>query len=95
MHALAGNPLPDVIHAEVSAEQLGNGRVIMVGDVHGCCDELRMLLRQCNFLQGSDVLIFNGDMINKGPKSVEVRTSAKLHCMCDACTACIWDLRSQ
>ncbi|KAK9833235.1 hypothetical protein WJX74_011121 [Apatococcus lobatus] len=68
----AGNPLPEVIHAEVSAKQLGNGRIIMVGDVHGCCDELRTLLRQCNFQQGCDVLIFNGDMVNKGPKSVEV-----------------------
>ena len=61
-----------MIHAKISAEQLRNGRVIMVGDVHGCCDELRALLHQCNFRQGSDVLVFNGDMINKGPKSIEV-----------------------
>lgn len=63
-----------MIHEEISAEQLGSGRVIMVGDVHGCCDELRHLLRQCQFDHNADFLIFNGDMINKGPKSVEVYT---------------------
>ncbi|KAK9859863.1 hypothetical protein WJX84_004032 [Apatococcus fuscideae] len=68
----AGNPLPSILHTEISARQLGTGRLIMVGDVHGCCDELRCLLRQCVFKQGTDTLIFNGDMINKGPKSSEV-----------------------
>jgi len=68
----AGNPLPDLIHAELSAAQLGAGRLIVVGDVHGCPDELKILLRKCQFRQGSDVLAFNGDIINKGPKSVQV-----------------------
>lgn len=68
----AGNPLPHLIHAELSAAQLGAGRLIVVGDVHGCPDELKILLRKCQFQQGSDVLAFNGDIINKGPKSVQV-----------------------
>ncbi|DBA83431.1 TPA: hypothetical protein ACH3X2_006566 [Trebouxia sp. C0005] len=67
----AGNPLPHLIHAELSAAQLGAGRLIVVGDVHGCPDELKILLRKCQFQQGSDVLAFNGDIINKGPKSVQ------------------------
>jgi len=68
----AGNPLPHLIHAELSAAQLGAGRLIVVGDVHGCPDELKILLRKCQFQQGSDVLAFNGDIINKGPESVQV-----------------------
>lgn len=68
----AGNPLPRVIHAELSAALLSAGRLIIVGDVHGCADEMQTLLRKCQYKQGSDVLIFNGDIINKGPKSVQV-----------------------
>ena len=72
----AGNPLPKVLHVELSKAQIGSGRIIMIGDVHGCYDELRQLLVQCRFDQAADTLIFNGDMINKGPKSVEVACSS-------------------
>ena len=73
-HALyvAGNPLPDVVHLELSQTQLQSRRLILVGDVHGCGDELDILLHKCHFQQGADVLIFNGDVVNKGPKSTQV-----------------------
>lgn len=69
---IAGNPLPDTVHLELSQAQLKSRRVILVGDVHGCLDELDILLHKCNFQQDSDILIFNGDIVNKGPKSVQV-----------------------
>lgn len=47
-------------------------RVILIGDVHGCFDELIALLDKVHFNDKSDRLIFLGDIINKGPKSVEV-----------------------
>ncbi len=72
----AGNPLPHLIHAELSAAQLGAGRLIVVGDVHGCPDELKILLRKCQFRRSSDTLAFNGDILNKGPKSVQVSESS-------------------
>lgn len=47
-------------------------RVIVVGDVHGCVDELRALLGKCAFRQGTDRLIVVGDLVAKGPDSAGV-----------------------
>lgn len=47
-------------------------RVIVVGDVHGCFEELQELLKKCNFQSKTDRLIFVGDLINKGPYSLKV-----------------------
>ena len=45
---------------------------MIVGDVHGCFDELQELLQACNFQPGQDNLVFVGDLVNKGNKSLEV-----------------------
>jgi hypothetical protein len=45
-------------------------RYIIVGDVHGCIDELLMLLAKCKFYPESDRLIFVGDLVAKGPDSL-------------------------
>ena len=42
-----------------------------IGDVHGCLDELVKLLDLINFDSKYDSLIFTGDIINRGPKSLE------------------------
>ncbi len=47
-------------------------RILMVGDVHGCFDELMDLLKKVNYKSSEDRLILVGDLINKGPKSLEV-----------------------
>lgn len=47
-------------------------RTIIVGDVHGCFEELKELLKLCDFKPNEDRLIFLGDLINKGPYSREV-----------------------
>jgi len=41
---------------------------IVVGDVHGCLDELRRLLATCGFQRG-DRLVLAGDLVAKGPDS--------------------------
>ncbi|OJD16689.1 hypothetical protein AJ78_03159 [Emergomyces pasteurianus Ep9510] len=48
-------------------------RLIVIGDVHGCLDELESLLQKTNFdPNNGDHLIFTGDLIAKGPKSIGV-----------------------
>jgi len=46
-------------------------RTIVVGDIHGCYDELEDLLAAVGF-DSDDRLISVGDLITKGPKSREV-----------------------
>src|SRR5688572_22768901 len=46
-------------------------RTIVVGDIHGCYDELTDLLDQLHFAE-SDRIVSVGDLITKGPKNREV-----------------------
>lgn len=46
-------------------------RVIAIGDVHGCIDELQQLLRLADFQPG-DQVVFLGDLVAKGPDSLGV-----------------------
>lgn len=62
------------------------GRVIVVGDVHGCDRELERLLDAVNFdTSNNDLLILAGDLIGKGPHSHGVRfiQLMPLHSMID------------
>ena len=43
------------------------GRVIVVGDVHGCIDELSALLERIG-PNDEDLVIFAGDLVRKGPR---------------------------
>lgn len=41
-----------------------------IGDVQGCYDELRALIRAIQFKSDADTLWFVGDLVNRGPKSL-------------------------
>jgi bis(5'-nucleosyl)-tetraphosphatase (symmetrical) len=43
-----------------------------IGDVQGCHDELRALVRRIGFAADRDRLWFVGDLVNRGPQSLEV-----------------------
>jgi len=50
---------------------VSTGRSIVIGDVHGCADELDALLKECCAESGDDVVLV-GDLIAKGPASRDV-----------------------
>ncbi|KAK4981749.1 hypothetical protein LTR66_009739 [Elasticomyces elasticus] len=47
----------------------GRKRLVFVGDVHGCKNELSRLLHKLSFDSANDHLVLAGDMIVKGPDS--------------------------
>lgn len=47
-------------------------RDIVIGDVHGCLDELDELLRVVGYFSGRDRLVFVGDLVDRGPDSIGV-----------------------
>ncbi len=56
----------------MSVTRTGNtGRDIVIGDVHGCLDELDELMIALQ-LQEADRLVFVGDLVDRGPDSVGV-----------------------
>lgn len=45
---------------------------LLIGDVHGCYAELRALLEQADFDPAKDTLWLTGDLVARGPDSLEV-----------------------
>ena len=71
---------PNTHHVVVSSNSYD--RIIIVGDVHGCLVELRALLQDLS-VTSRDLLIFVGDIIAKGPMSVEtIREVMALKALC-------------
>jgi len=71
-----GNPAPTPLHATLAPR----GRVLIVGDVHGCAAELDALLAKAGYDErAGDALVLVGDVVNKGPASVAALASARAH----------------
>jgi len=67
-----GAPLPRVVHATASVNALKKN-VVIVGDVHGCLDELKELVELVKQKTKDEAtFVFVGDLVNKGPYSSEV-----------------------
>ncbi|AIN98444.1 ser/thr protein phosphatase, putative [Leishmania panamensis] len=63
----------------VAPEIPREGRYIIVGDVHGCVDQLEQLVEKVKYVKGKDCLLIIGDYVNKGPDSIGVvRTCQRL-----------------
>jgi RNA ligase len=61
-------PSPAYVPVHDLTEIIGPRRHIIVGDVHGCLDELRELLDGLQFDPASDVLMSVGDIVDRGPR---------------------------
>ncbi|MGH8402201.1 MAG: symmetrical bis(5'-nucleosyl)-tetraphosphatase, partial [Gammaproteobacteria bacterium] len=46
--------------------------IFAIGDIQGCYDELRHLLDRIRFNPAEDTLWLTGDLVNRGPKSLDV-----------------------
>lgn len=58
-----------------------------IGDIQGCFDELTLLLAKIGFNHGTDTLWLVGDIVNRGPKSLETLKFAKEH---DSSVQMVW-----
>lgn len=67
-----GLPVPVCAHQTITEEELGERKLLIIGDVHGCYDELVDLLDKTNGRDPGVCVVFVGDLVNKGPKSAEV-----------------------
>ena len=59
--------------------------VFAVGDLQGCLDELKQLLERIHFDSAEDSLWFTGDLVNRGPRSLEALRYVKAlgrHAVC-------------
>ncbi|XP_046552059.1 bis(5'-nucleosyl)-tetraphosphatase PrpE [asymmetrical]-like [Haliotis rubra] len=65
-------PQPRVCHLELGADVIRDRKVFVIGDVHGCYDELCELIDKAEQREPNILCVFVGDLINKGPKSKEV-----------------------
>src|SRR5207237_4336961 len=60
-------PQPVFVRVEDISERIGSQRHIILGDVHGCFEEMLELLEQMHFDPANDVLVSVGDIVDRGP----------------------------
>jgi hypothetical protein len=66
-------PRPTTAHREISVSV--GGSVLVIGDVHGCLDELLELVDEAVEQNGGvefEYVVLVGDLVNKGPSSAKV-----------------------
>lgn len=64
-------PLPPKLHIFLTAADVGKRDVFVIGDLHGCLDELQELLQKAGVTPDKNLIIFVGDLVDKGPKNME------------------------
>ena len=59
--------------------------IFAIGDIQGCYDELHRLLDRIKFNPAEDTLWLTGDLVNRGPKSLDVLRFVKGLGECAVC----------
>lgn len=54
----------------IPAKATAGRRVVIIGDVHGCLEDLHLLLE--NVAEPNDLIICTGDITGKGPDVLDV-----------------------
>ncbi len=70
-YSSTGSLLPAEQHTQLPLSSLKK-RLVIIGDIHGCLDELKQLLEKVKFDPSTTTVVSVGDMIVKGPNSVGV-----------------------
>ncbi|XP_071946279.1 bis(5'-nucleosyl)-tetraphosphatase PrpE [asymmetrical]-like [Antedon mediterranea] len=66
-------PLPSTNHTTLEPSSMENKELFIVGDIHGCYDEMLELLEDAKKSTTKKLtVVFVGDLVNKGPKNKEV-----------------------
>ncbi|KAM3577432.1 hypothetical protein VYU27_000595 [Nannochloropsis oceanica] len=65
-----GTLMPNPVHRILPRSNVKE-RILIIGDVHGCLEELQSLLIKANYSPQQDTVILVGDLVNKGPLSAE------------------------
>ncbi len=65
-------PLPRVKHRTLTEEEISDREIVIIGDIHGCYEELCLLLNKCNEVNPNTLFLFVGDLVNKGPGNLQV-----------------------
>eukprot|EP00814_Leptocylindrus_danicus_P017438 CAMPEP_0116019194 /NCGR_PEP_ID=MMETSP0321-20121206/9089_1 /TAXON_ID=163516 /ORGANISM="Leptocylindrus danicus var. danicus, Strain B650" /LENGTH=362 /DNA_ID=CAMNT_0003489713 /DNA_START=87 /DNA_END=1175 /DNA_ORIENTATION=+ len=77
-NATVGNNI--IQPGDLVSNEVGSG-VLIIGDIHGCVDEFRALLKKAveeNNNNPFEAVVLVGDLVNKGPASAEVVRVARL-----------------
>ena len=66
-------PYPRIPHLILEDELISGRHIFIIGDVHGCLEELEELLQKAKSLrpEGQVLPLFVGDLLSKGPYPVE------------------------
>lgn len=76
-YAHAVSPYANLIRFQSYTLANNNNRVFVMGDVHGCLDEMNRLLENVQFQPTTDTLILAGDLVYRGNNSVGVLQRAR------------------
>lgn len=83
----AGLPTPKVVRASAETR-----RILAVSDIHGNLPLFQRLLEQMDYRPGEDTLVIAGDMLEKGPRSLdtlqfvlELASAENVYVLCGNC----------